>query len=177
MLERQLCFIYTSIFWQDQLTGSEKELHATIAISRISRNGIEMKRLCFTVLGAVALLGGCAHQPMDKEESAFHEQVTDAILLGKGRKVRPYKVVYLANPRYSPYRVLLWGVRRDLQGVLQMAYGRYVLRKGWTILCIRDREKNKVVITLVHNGEFLSFRFDPPNSPRSRACRAKGGAA
>lgn len=128
---------------------------------------------------AAALLAGCVHEPpVDKEQVAFYDEVTNGILLGDGGKAKPNRVVYVANPRIPPFRTLYLGVRySSVDAELFKEYGKRILLKGWTILCVRDNEKKKLFIFLVQDGKFLSYRLEPFDSPKDMACRAKGGAA
>ena len=121
----------------------------------------------------MALLAGCAHQPLDTEEAAFYPRIMDSILLSDGGEAKPNKVVYVENPKVPPFRALDFGVRSgSVQRLYADAFGSYVLPKGWTVLCLKDKEKEKILIALVHDGQFQNFRLVSYESPRGNACVA-----
>lgn len=137
-----------------------------------------MKRGMIVLPFLAALAAGCAHQPLDTEEAAFYPRIMDSILLSDGGEARPNKVVYVENPKVPPFRALDFGVRSgSVQRVYADAFGKHVLPKGWTVLCLNDKEKEKILIALVHDGQFQNFRLVERNSPRGKACQAKGNRA
>ena len=137
-----------------------------------------MKRGMIVAPFVASFLAGCAHQPLDKEEAAFYPRIMDSILLADGGEAKPNKVVLVENPRVPPFRALDFGVRSgSVQRVYADAFGSYVLPRGWTVLCLNDKEKDKILIALVHDGQFQNFRLVERNSPRGKACRARGSKA
>lgn len=119
------------------------------------------------------MLASCSSY-RDDENSPYRQEMMTSILSDPGGPYQPNRVVYLDNPAASPARVLSSRYNRVApQGPLDDLFFPYVLRDGFTVICVADHEEDALYVVLNQKGTYLSVTPYPLNGEVSTLCRSR----
>jgi hypothetical protein len=122
------------------------------------------------------VLTGCATAPSALRTSADTAQVQQDLLAGESAGGSVGRIVYSERLDLVPpasLRVALFH-NDPPQEELHARYGPYVQSKGWSLVCVLDRGKQKLFVLLAQDGTFVRFSFLSLDDPQAIACRQRG---
>lgn len=130
-------------------------------------------RHCAVMVCLGVMLASCSSY-RDDENAQYRQEMLTSILSGSGGPYQPNRVVYLDTPAASPARVLSSRYSRAApQGPLDDLFHRYILRDGFTVICVADQEEDALYVVLNQKGSYLSVMPYPLNGEISALCRAR----
>lgn len=137
------------------------------------RSARVVARRCAVIVCLGLMLASCSSY-RDDENAQYRQEMLTSILSGPGGPYQPNRVVYLDKPAASPARVLSSRYNRAApQGPLDDLFHGYILRDGFTVICVADEEEDAMYVVLNQKGTYLSVMPYPLNGEISALCRAR----